>query len=112
MQVYLENVVGVELVNLVEYGPEVGCAGLCGDDELDPCQRLEALQLERVRLQLFDSRGWYRRNLVVRELVLPSFQSSRAENLIRSVVGRKLTRCCDACDRQVVYTSSMAGRLV
>lgn len=60
---YLENVVGVELVDLVEYGPEVGRAGFRGDDELHPRQRLEALQLERVRLELFYSRGWYRRNL-------------------------------------------------
>lgn len=52
---YLENVVRVELVDLLQHAPEVWRARLCGYDKLHPREGLEALQLERVRLQLFDA---------------------------------------------------------
>lgn len=56
MHTYLENVVSVEFVNFLQDTAQVRCPGLRGDNELDPRQCLEALQLERVGLEFFNAR--------------------------------------------------------
>ena len=62
-KIYLEHVIRVELVNFLQYRPQIRGSGLCSNDELDSRQGLEALQLERVCFELFDTRRGYGRNL-------------------------------------------------
>ena len=52
----LEDVVAVELVDHAERDVERGRAGVGAEDELDARERLEALEAERVRLELLDAR--------------------------------------------------------
>jgi hypothetical protein len=52
----LEDVVAVELVDHAERDVERGRARVGAEDELDARERLEALEAERVRLELLDAR--------------------------------------------------------
>lgn len=52
---YLEHVICVELVDFLQHRAQIGGSGLGSDDEFNARQRLEALELECVRLELFDT---------------------------------------------------------